>query len=156
MKSRITLSLTFALLVVLSAPARADLLTGLLVDLSGQLLSSAGRAAVTAVKEAVVPKESAEDRAAREEREVNSAAEQILAQYPEDQRDGMRADVVNRLALIYAKYNAIEDRQQALLAEQNSFGNAIASAALESVAGAVGNQLAIEGAARSAVFRSRF
>ena len=108
------------------------------------------------MKEAVVPKESAEERAAREEREVNSAAEQILAQYPEDQRDGMRADVVNRLALTYAKYNSIEARQQALLAEQASFGNTIASAALESVAGAVGSQLAIEGAARSAVFRSRF
>ena len=50
MKSRITLSLTFVLLVLLSAPARADFLTGMLVDLSGQLLSSAGRAAVTAVK----------------------------------------------------------------------------------------------------------
>lgn len=156
MKSRITLSLMFALLVSLSAPARADLLTGILVDLSGQLLSSAGRAAVSAVKDAVVPKESAEERAAREEREVNSAAEQILAQYPEDQRDGMRADVVNRLALTYAKYNSIEARQRALLAEQASFGNTIASAALESVAGAVGSQLAIEGAARSAVFRSRF
>lgn len=156
MKSRITLSLMFALLVSLSAPARADLLTGILVDLSGQLLSSAGRAAVSAVKDAVVPKESAEDRAAREEREVNSAAEQILAQYPEDQRDGMRADVVNRLALIYAKHNSIEARQQALSADQNSLGNTIASAALESVAGAVGSQLAIEGAARSAVFRSRF
>ena len=44
MKSRITLSLMFALLVSLSAPARADILTGLLVDLSGQLLSSASRA----------------------------------------------------------------------------------------------------------------
>ena len=97
MKSRITLSLMFALLVSLSAPARADILTGLLVDLSGQLLSSASRAAVTAVKEAIVPKESAEDRAIREEREVNSAAEQILAQYPEDQRDGMRADLVTGL-----------------------------------------------------------
>ena len=156
MKSRITLSLMFALLVSLSAPARADILTGLLVDLSGQLLSSASRAAVTAVKEAIVPKESAEDRAIREEHEVNSAAEQILAQYPEDQRDGMRADLVNRLTLIQSKYNSIEDRQQALRAEQDSFGNTIASSALESIAGAVGSELAIEGAARSAVFRSRF
>ncbi len=156
MKSRITLSLMFALLVSLSAPARADILTGLLVDLSGQLLSSASRAAVTAVKEAIVPKESAEDRAIREEHEVNSAAEQILAQYPEDQRDGMRADLVNRLTLIQSKYNSIEDRQQALRAEQDSFGNTIASGALESIAGAVGSELAIEGAARSAVFRSRF
>ena len=155
MKSRITLSFMFAMLV-LSAPARADLLTGLLVDLGGQLLSSAGQAAVSAVKEAVVPKESAEDRIAREEREVNSAAEQILSQYPEEQRDAMRADVVNRLALIYAKHNSIEARREAIRVDQSGFGSTIASAALESVAGAVGSQLAIEGAARSAVFRSRF
>lgn len=155
MKSRITLSLMFAMLV-LSTPVRADFLTGVLVDLGGQLLGSAAEAAVTVVKEAVVPEESALERSAREEREVNSAADQILLKYPEEQRDAMRADVVNRLALIYAKYNTIESRQEAIRAEQNSFGRTIASAAFDTVAGAVGSQLAIEGAARSAVFRSRF
>ena len=126
------------------------------MDLGGQLLGSAAEAAVTVVKEAVVPEESALERSAREEREVNSAADQILSKYPEEQRDAMRADVVNRLALIYAKYNTIESRQEAIRAEQNSFGRTIASAAFDTVAGAVGSQLAIEGAARSAVFRSRF
>lgn len=156
MKTRFNLSALFVLLVLASAPARADMLTAFLVDASSRLLSAAGRAVVSTVKEAVVPKESAEDRKVRENLEIEKAAEQILSQYSAEQRDAMRPEVMNRLTLVYAQFNTMEARQKAIADEQNSFGNTVLNATVGSVTNAVGNHMAIDSAARAAFFRTRF
>ena len=70
MKARLSLSVLFVLLIAACAPARADLLTGLLVDASSRLLSKAGHAVVASVKEAVTPKETDEERKLRENADV--------------------------------------------------------------------------------------
>ena len=117
MKARITLSLLFVLLVA-STPARADLLTGLLVDATSRLLSKGVHAVVDTAKEAVTPKESEEDRKARENAEIEKAADQILAQYPEEEREARKPDVMMRLTKVYAQYKTMDARQAAVRAEQ--------------------------------------
>lgn len=155
MKARITLSLLFVLLVA-STPARADLLTGLLVDATSRLLSKGVHAVVDTAKEAVTPKESEEDRKARENAEIEKAADQILAQYPEEEREARKLDVMMRLTKVYAQYKTMDARQAAVRAEQNSIGNIIVDSTVGSASAVIGNRMAIDGAARSAFLRTRF
>ncbi|WP_126448023.1 hypothetical protein [Sulfuricystis multivorans] len=154
MKARITLSLLFALLVA-STPARADLLTGLLVDAASRLLSKGVHSVVDAAKEAVT-QESEEDRKARENAEIDKAADQILAQYPEDQREAKKPEVMMRLTKVYAQYKTMEERQEAVRAQQNSIGNIIVDSTVGSASAVIGNRMAIDAAARSAFLRARF
>ena len=156
MKARLSLSVLFVLFIAASAPARADLLTGLLVDASSRLLSKAGHAVVASVKEAVTPKETDEERKLRENAEIEKAADQILAQYPEDQREAKKPEVMMRLTKVYAQYKTMEARQEAVRAEQNSIGNIIVDSTVGSASAVIGNRLAIDGAARSAFLRTRF
>ena len=116
MKARITLSLLFVLLVA-STPARADLLTGLLVDATSRLLSKGVHAVIDTAKEAVTPKESEEDRKARENAEIEKAADQILAQYPEEEREARKPEVMMRLTTVYAQYKTMDARQAAVRAK---------------------------------------
>ena len=154
MKARITLSLLFVLLVA-STPARADLLTGLLVDATSRLLSKGVHAVVDTAKEAVTPKESEEDRKARENAEIEKAADQILAQYPEEERDARKPDVMMRLTKVYAQYKTMDARQAAVRAEQNSIGNVVAETVSGSASSFLGNRMALDSAARSAFARWR-
>ena len=154
MKARITLSLLFVLLVA-STPARADLLTGLLVDATSRLLSKGVHAVVDTAKEAVTPKESEEDRKARENAEIEKAADQILAQYPEEEREARKPDVMMRLTKVYAQYKTMDARQAAVRAEQNSIGNVVVGTVAGSASGFLGNRMALDSAARSAFGRWR-
>ena len=154
MKARITLSLLFVLLVA-STPARADLLTGLLVDATSRLLSKGVHAVVDTAKEAVTPKESEEDRKARENAEIEKAADQILAQYPEEEREARKPDVMMRLTKVYAQYKTMDARQAAVRAEQNSIGNVVVETVSRSASGFLGNRMALDSAARSAFARWR-
>ncbi len=154
MKARITLSLLFVLLVA-STPARADLLTGLLVDATSRLLSKGVHAVVDTAKEAVTPKESEEDRKARENAEIEKAADQILAQYPEEEREARKPDVMMRLTKVYAQYKTMDARQAAVRAEQNSIGNVVAETVSGSASSFLGNRMALDSAARSAFARWR-
>ena len=154
MKARITLSLLFVLLVA-STPARADLLTGLLVDATSRLLSKGVHAVVDTAKEAVTPKESEEDRKARENAEIEKAADQILAQYPEEEREARKPDVMMRLTKVYAQYKTMDARQAAVRAEQNSIGNVVVGTVAGSASGFLGNRMALDSAARSAFARWR-
>ena len=154
MKARITLSLLFVLLVA-STPARADLLTGLLVDATSRLLSKGVHAVVDTAKEAVTPKESEEDRKARENAEIEKAADQILAQYPEEEREARKPDVMMRLTKVYAQYKTMDARQAAVRAEQNSIGNVVAETVSGSASSFLGNRMALDSAARSAFGRWR-
>lgn len=154
MKARISLSLLFVLLVA-SAPARADMLTGLLVDATSRLLSKGVHAVVDTAKEAVTPKESEEDRKARENAEIEKAADQILAQYPEEERDARKPDVMMRLTKVYAQYKTMDARQAAVRAEQNSLGNVVADTVAGSASSFLGNRMALDSAARSAFARWR-
>lgn len=154
MKARITLSLLFVLLVA-STPARADLLTGLLVDATSRLLSKGVHAVVDTAKEAVTPKESEEDRKARENAEIEKAADQILAQYPEEEREARKPDVMMRLTKVYAQYKTMDARQAAVRAEQNSIGNVVVETVSGSASGFLGNRMALDSAARSAFARWR-
>ena len=154
MKARITLSLLFVLLVA-STPARADLLTGLLVDATSRLLSKGVHAVVDTAKEAVTPKESEEDRKARENAEIEKAADQILAQYPEEEREARKPDVMMRLTKVYAQYKTMDARQAAVRAEQNSIGNVVVETVTGSASGFLGNRMALDSAARSAFARWR-
>lgn len=81
----ITLSLLFALLVA-STPARAGMLTGRLIESTRAVLTKATHVVVDTAKETFATKESEEDRKASENEEIEKAADQILAQYPEDRR----------------------------------------------------------------------
>ena len=154
MKARITLSLLFVLLVA-STPARADLLTGLLVDATSRLLSKGVHAVIDTAKEAVTPKESEEDRKARENAEIEKAADQILAQYPEEEREARKPDVMMRLTKVYAQYKTMDARQAAVRAEQNSIGNVVVETVSGSASGFLGNRMALDSAARSAFARWR-
>jgi hypothetical protein len=154
MKARITLSLLFVLLVA-STPARADLLTGLLVDATSRLLSKGVHAVVDTAKEAVTPKESEEDRKARENAEIEKAADQILAQYPEEEREARKPEVMMRLTTVYAQYKTMDARQAAVRAEQNSIGNVVVGTVAGSASGFLGNRMALDSAARSAFGRWR-
>ncbi len=154
MKARITLSLLFVLLVA-STPARADLLTGLLVDATSRLLSKGVHAVVDTAKEAVTPKESEEDRKARENAEIEKAADQILAQYPEEEREARKPEVMMRLTTVYAQYKTMDARQAAIRAEQNSIGNVVVGTVAGSASGFLGNRMALDSAARSAFGRWR-
>ena len=154
MKARITLSLLFVLLVA-STPARADLLTGLLVDATSRLLSKGVHAVIDTAKEAVTPKESEEDRKARENAEIEKAADQILAQYPEEERDARKPEVMMRLTTVYAQYKTMDARQAAIRAEQNSIGNVVVGTVAGSASGFIGNRMALDSAARSAFGRWR-
>ena len=155
MKARLSLSVLFVLLIAASAPARADLLTGLLVDASSRLLSKAGHAVVASVKEAVTPKETDEERKLRENAEIEKAADQILAQYPEDQREAKKPDVMMRLTKVYAQYKTLDARQAAVRAEQNSVGNVVIESVAGSASGFLNNRMALDNAARSAFARWR-
>ena len=154
MKARITLSLLFVLLVA-STPARADLLTGLLVDATSRLLSKGVHAVIDTAKEAVTPKESEEDRKARENAEIEKAADQILAQYPEEEREARKPEVMMRLTTVYAQYKTMDARQAAVRAEQNSIGNVVVGTVAGSASGFLGNRMALDSAARSAFGRWR-
>ncbi len=154
MKARITLSLLFVLLVA-STPARADLLTGLLVDATSRLLSKGVHAVVDTAKEAVTPKESEEDRKARENAEIEKAADQILAQYPEEEREARKPEVMMRLTTVYAQYKTMDARQAAVRAEQNSIGNVVAETVSGSASSFLSNRMALDSAARSAFARWR-
>ena len=154
MKARITLSLLFVLLVA-STPARADLLTGLLVDATSRLLSKGVHAVVDTAKEAVTPKESEEDRKARENAEIEKAADQILAQYPEEEREARKPEVMMRLTTVYAQYKTMDARQAVIRAEQNSIGNVVVGTVAGSASGFLGNRMALDSAARSAFARWR-
>ena len=155
MKARITLSLLFALLVA-STPARADMLTGLLIDATRAVLTKATHVVVDTAKETFATKESEEDRKARENEEIEKAADQILAQYPEDQREAKKPEVMMRLTKVYAQYKTMEARQEAVRAAQNSIGNIIIDSTVGSASAVIGNRMAIDGAARSAFLRTRF
>ena len=155
MKARLSLSVLFVLLIAACAPARADLLTGLLVDASSRLLSKAGHAVVASVKEAVTPKETDEERKLRENAEIEKAADQILAQYPEDQREAQKPEVMMRLTKVYAQYKTMDARQAAVRAEQNSIGNVVVGTVAGSASGFLGNRMALDSAARSAFGRWR-
>ncbi len=154
MKARFTLSLLFVLLVA-STPARADLLTGLLVDATSRLLSKGVHAVIDTAKEAVTPKESEEDRKARENAEIEKAADQILAQYPEEERDARKPEVMMRLTTVYAQYKTMDARQATIRAEQNSIGNVVVGTVAGSASGFIGNRMALDSAARSAFGRWR-
>lgn len=154
MKARITLSLLFVLLVA-STPARADLLTGLLVDATSRLLSKGVHAVIDTAKEAVTPKESEEDRKARENAEIEKAADQILAQYPEEEREARKPEVMMRLTTVYAQYKTMDARQATIRAEQNSIGNVVVGTVAGSASGFIGNRMALDSAARSAFGRWR-
>ncbi len=154
MKARITLSLLFVLLVA-STPARADLLTGLLVDATSRLLSKGVHAVIDTAKEAVTPKESEEDRKARENAEIEKAADQILAQYPEEEREARKPEVMMRLTTVYAQYKTMDARQAVIRAEQNSIGNVVVGTVAGSASGFLGNRMALDSAARSAFGRWR-
>lgn len=154
MKARITLSLLFVLLVA-STPARADLLTGLLVDATSRLLSKGVHAVIDTAKEAVTPKESEEDRKARENAEIEKAADQILAQYPEEEREARKPEVMMRLTTVYAQYKTMDARQAVIRAEQNSIGNVVVGTVAGSASGFLGNRMALDSAARSAFARWR-
>ncbi|MBU2434633.1 MAG: hypothetical protein KJ716_13460 [Gammaproteobacteria bacterium] len=154
MKARITLSLLFALLVA-STPARADMLTGLLIDATRAVLTKATHVVVDTAKETFATKESEEDRKARENEEIEKAADQILAQYPEDQREAKKPDVMMRLTKVYAQYKTLDARQAAVRAEQNSVGNVVIESVAGSASGFLNNRMALDNAARSAFARWR-
>jgi hypothetical protein len=154
MKARITLSLLFALLVA-STPARADMLTGLLIDATRAVLTKATHVVVDTAKETFATKESEEDRKARENEEIEKAADQILAQYPEDQREAKKPDVMMRLTKVYAQYKTLDARQAAVRAEQNSVGNVVIESVAGSASGFLNNRIALDSAARSAFARWR-
>ena len=154
MKARITLSILFALLVA-SAPARADMLTGLLIDATRAVLTKATHVVVDTAKETFATKESEEDRKARENEEIEKAADQILAQYPEDQREAKKPDVMMRLTKVYAQYKTLDARQAAVRAEQNSVGNVVIESVAGSASGFLNNRIALDSAARSAFARWR-
>ena len=154
MKARITLSILFALLVA-SAPARADMLTGLLIDATRAVLTKATHVVVDTAKETFATKESEEDRKARETEEIEKAADQILAQYPEDQREAKKPDVMMRLTKVYAQYKTLDARQAAVRAEQNSVGNVVIESVAGSASGFLNNRIALDSAARSAFARWR-
>ena len=154
MKARITLSLLFALLVA-STPARADMLTGLLIDATRAVLTKATHVVVDTAKETFATKESEEDRKARENEEIEKAADQILAQYPEDQREAKKPDVMMRLTKVYAQYKTLDARQAAVRAEQNSVGNVVFESVAGSASGFLNNRMALDNAARSAFARWR-
>jgi len=143
MKARFTL--LFATLIVVSAAARADVLTHFLVDTGVRLLGKASQAVVSTVAEAIIPKETDEERIARENAEMEQAAEQILAQYPEDEREARKPEVMMQLARVYAQHKTIEARQEAIRAEQNSIGSIL----VDSAESAISNRMAIDRAARS-------
>ncbi len=153
---RFTLSILFVLFAVVSTPARADFFTQLIVEGSVKLVGAAVKGTVNAVKDAVTPKETAEERLARRQEEIERKAEQILEQHPEDQRDALRSQTIERLAMTQAQYEAMEARQKAIVAEQNSFGNVVAGAATSAVTSSIGSRMAIDAAARSASYRVRF
>lgn len=154
MKARITLSLLFALLVA-STPARADMLTGLLIDATRAVLTKATHVVVDTAKETFATKESEEDRKARENEEIEKAADQILAQYPEDQREAKKPDVMMRLTKVYAQYKTLDARQAAVRAEQNSVGNVVIESVAGSASGFLNNRMALDNAVRSAFARWR-
>lgn len=154
MKARITLSILFVLLVA-SSPARADLLTGLLVDATSQLLSKGVHAVVDTVKEAVTPTESAEDRKARENAEIENAADQILGQYPEEEREYRKPDVMMLLTKVYMQYKTVDERQAAVRSEQNSLSNVVVKTVAGNASGFLENRMALDSAARSAYARWR-
>lgn len=154
MKARITLSILFALLVA-STPARADMLTGLLIDATRAVLTKATHVVVDTAKETFATKESEEDRKARENEEIEKAADQILAQYPEDQREAKKPDVMMRLTKVYAQYKTLDARQAAVRAEQNSVGNVVIESVAGSASGFLNNRMALDNAARSAFARWR-
>lgn len=156
MKARFSLSILFVMLIAASAPARADMLTGFLVDAGSRLLSKAGHAVVASVKDAVTPKETDEERKVRENADIEKAADQILAQYPEDEREAKKPEVMMRLTKVYAQYKTMEARQEAVRAEQNSVGNILVDSTVGSATAVIGNRMAIDGAARSAFLRTRF
>ena len=154
MKARITLSLLFALLVA-STPAHADMLTGLLIDATRAVLTKATHVVVDTAKETFATKESEEDRKARENEEIEKAADQILAQYPEDQREAKKPDVMMHLTQVYAQYKTLDARQAAVRAEQNSVGNVVIESVAGSASGFLNNRMALDNAARSAFARWR-
>lgn len=154
MKTRITLSLLFVLLVA-STPARADLLTAFLMDATASLLSKGVHAVVDTAKEVVTQKESEEDRMVRENAEIEKTADQILAQYPEEEREARKPEVMMRLTTVYAQYKTMDARQAAVRAEQNSIGNVVVGTVAGSPSGFLGNRMALDSAARSAFGRWR-
>lgn len=156
MKARFSLSILFVMLIAASTPARADMLTGFLVDAGSRLLSKAGHAVVASVKDAVTPKETDEERKVRENADIEKAADQILAQYPEDEREAKKPEVMMRLTKVYAQYKTLEARQEAVRAEQNSVGNILVDTTVGSASTVLGNRMAIDGAARAAFLRTRF
>lgn len=155
MKKQFSLSLLVILLVA-SFPARADFLTTLMFDSGTKLAMYAVKGVVNTVKDAVVPKESPEERAAKEKADMDRAIDQVLAAYPEEQRAELRPKLVERMTLIYAQYKTAEARQEAIVAEQNSAGNVIASTVTSVVGEAIGNRMAIEAATMTAFGRGRF
>lgn len=150
---RFTLSLPLLfVLLMASTTARADFLTALLINAGEKLVTSAAKGVVNTVKEVVVPKESVEDKAVMEKEEVEHAADQILAQHPEDQRAELRPKLVEQMTVANAQLKAMEARQEAIKAEQNSVGNVVASA----FAGAARNHVTIDAASRAAFNRAGF
>ena len=156
MKNRINLSVLFVLLALVSAPAKADFLTNFLVDASVHLVGGVVKGVVNTVKDAVTTKESTEERIARQQAEIERAAEEIASQYPEDQRDEVRSRTIEKLAMTQAQYQAMEARQKAIAAEQNSVGNVIISSTVGAASSALGNRMTIDAAARAASMRTRF
>lgn len=153
MKSK---SILLVLLTFASVPAKADIFTAILFDTGARLVGSAVKGVGSAVKNAVISKESAGEKAAREKSEIEYSVDQVLDQYPEDQREEMRPKIVQRLAIADAQYKSVEARQEAVRAEQNSVGNVLFNATVGAASSAIGNHMSIDAAARAASIRARF
>lgn len=153
---RISISMFVLVLLFASAPARADVITQLLFEGGAKLIGAVVNGTINTVKEAIVSSESAEEKSARRQREIEQTAEQILQQYPADQRDAMRSQVIERLAMTQAQYEAMEARQKSIAAEQNSVGNILVSTTVGAATSAIGNHITIDAAARAASMRARF
>ena len=142
-------SLFAALLAValLSPAAHAGgFLTEFLYNAGASLVKGTVGAASNAVSSAFKRSETPEQKAARQRSEIDQAAEQMLAQYPPEQREQLRPRVIERLNVIYAQHNAIAARQAAINEERNSVGGIVGNALVSGAGTTIGNRAALSAA----------
>lgn len=155
MQARFSLSILLAIMATASAPAQADALTGFLAEAAARLVGRAGHAVLSTVIDAP-HKESDADRRIRENAEIEKAAEHLLAQYPEDEREARRPEIMMQLTRAYVQPGTTEARQGPVRDDQTCVANTLFDLSAGAAAAAFGNHMMIESAARGALLRRRF
>lgn len=151
-----TLSLLFVAMMTATAPAAASDISSFLFGAVIGAVEVAGNLVIGSVKDSMAKKESVEDRKVRENAQIESAAEEILAQYPAEEREARKPEVMMMLTKAKVQSKVVEERLAEIRDEQNSVGAIVSDTAKSAIGSTIGSRSVFDSAARTAALRARY